>query len=135
MPDSVAYGQKNTDDRRHRVPSDHMLLYRDTFYAIEDKSSMSKNSYPLRYIRPHQLHGLLEIEAAGGEGIFLVAKRNAGNATENVWAVRAGKMKRFFTQDIKSIPWKDLGAPLPIYRRRIRITIEVGALVKGALVK
>ena len=130
IPDSVSYGAKNSDDARHKVIADHVLLYRGTFYAIEDKSSTSEKGYLLRYIRPHQLHGLLDIEASGGKGIFLLAKRNPDNATENVWAVSASKMKEFFDKDYKRIDWKEFGTPLPIKRRRIRITVEMGAVVQ-----
>ena len=130
VPDSVSYGARNADDARHKVPSDHMLLYNGTFYALEDKSSTSKAGYLLRYVRPHQLHGLLDIEASGGKGIFLIAKRNADNATEDVWAVSASKLKKFFEMNKSRIPWKEFGTPLPIQRKRIRITVEMGAVVE-----
>jgi recombination protein U len=50
---------------------DFQILYNGKFYAFDAKECHLK-SWPLDKAKPHQLKALLDVEANGGEGFFLV---------------------------------------------------------------
>lgn len=50
---------------------DFQILYNGKFYAFDAKEC-NLNAWPLDKAKPHQLKALLDVEANGGEGFFLV---------------------------------------------------------------
>lgn len=98
-------------------PADFLFVYKGKIVFLEAKSSMA-DRYRLEWIKPHQIDYLMQLNEAGGLGVFVIGyrgslvarrKKNSKLPTKNrSWIVRPEVIKSQIKQGKKSLSWVDV---------------------------
>lgn len=62
-----------------KVPADYLIVYKGHAMFLECKSSRSKISYDLNWIKQHQIDSACDLEKAGATYYFLICNRSERN--------------------------------------------------------
>jgi len=108
--DTKSFRQISEKIYAFKQPCDFVAIYRGKTYLLELKSSRSKTSFALRYIRKHQLESLLKAEKAGKPnvtGMFLICNRS-NRRDIRCYAVPAETINYLIQRGRKSVKWNEL---------------------------
>ena len=102
-----------------KQPADFFLMFNGIDYFLEDKSSKNPRRYTFNYVADHQVEDLINIEKAGGNGIFMFTNR-AEPRHYHRYAIRASDYKilrdKYLKEGVKSCMWNDfeeIGIEIP----------------------